>query len=110
MKDVGKLQVNFDNSCANLLLQFLKGLTNPFDHRESLIYISSGVEASDTVQKVLLYAEIVGLEEIKCFCPLQKNNLSKFKHMAVKVAINSKEKSATIAAERNLFGRFLILI
>ena len=93
--------MNFDNSCVDLLLEFLIGWTNPFDHRESLIHISSCVEASHTVQNDPLYAETVGLEEIKCFYHLQKNNLSKFKHMAVKVVINSKE--------RNLFGRFLIL-
>ena len=34
-----------------------------------------------------------------------KNNLSTFKHMAIKVVINSKEKSATIAAEKSLFER-----
>ena len=101
--------MNFDNSCVDLLLEVLKGWANPFEHRESLIHISSSVETSHTVQNNLLYVENVGLEEMKCFCPLQKNNLWKFKHMAVKVVINSKEKSATIAAARNLFGRFLIL-
>ena len=108
-KDVGKSRVNFDNSCVDLLLEFLKGWTNPFDHRESLIHISSCVEASDTVQNALLFAETVGLEEMKCFCLLQKTNLSKFKHMAVKLVINSKEKFAAIASERNLLGRYLIL-
>ena len=108
-KGVGKSRVNFDNSCVDLLLEVLKGWANPFEHRESLIHISSSVETSHTVQNNLLYVENVGLEEMKCFCPLQKNNLWKFKHMAVKVVINSKEKSATIAAARNLFGRFLIL-
>ena len=43
------------------------------------------------------------------FLSFGKNNLSKFKHMAVKLVINPKEKSATITAEKNLFGRFLIL-
>ena len=72
MKDVGKSRVNFNNSWVDLLLEFLKGWTNPSDHRESLIHISSCVEACRTVQNDLLYAETVGLEELKCFCPLQK--------------------------------------
>ena len=101
--------MNFENSCVDLLLEVLKGWANPFDHRESLIHISSCVETSHTVQNDLLYAENDGLEEMECFYPLQKNNQSKFKHVAVKVMINSKEKSLTIAAGRNLFERFLIL-
>ena len=109
MKGVGKSRVNFDNSCVDLLLEVLKGWANPFDHRESLIHISSCVETAHTLQNDLLYAENVCLEEMKCFCPLQNNNLSKFKHMALKLVINSKEKSATIATARNLFGRFVIL-
>ena len=59
--------MNFDKSCVDLLLEVLKGWENPFDHRESLIHISSCVEASHTVQKELLYAETVGLEEMKRF-------------------------------------------
>ena len=114
--------MNFDKSCVDLLLEALKGWGNPFDHRESLIHISSCVEASHTVQKELLYAETVGLEEMKRFwderlksseksfySPLKKkkNNLSTFKPL--KLVISSKEKSTTIAAERSLFGRLSIL-
>ena len=43
------------------------------------------------------------------YSPLKKNNLPTFKDMAAKVVVNPKEKSATIAAERSLFGRHLIL-
>ena len=44
------------------------------------------------------------------YSPLKKkNNLPTFKNMAAKVVVNPKEKSATIAAERSLFGRHLIL-
>ena len=64
-KDTGKSRMNFDKSCVGLLLEILKGWVNPFDHRESLIHIYSCIEASHIVQKDLLYAEIVGLEEIK---------------------------------------------
>ena len=109
--------MNFDKSCLDLLLEVLKGWANPFDHQESLIHISSCIEASHTVQNDLLYSEKVGLEETKRFwderlksfeksfySPLKKSNLSTFKHMAIKVVINSKEKSATIPAERSLLG------
>ena len=121
-KDIGKSRMNFDKSCVDLLLEVLKGWANPFDHRESLINISSCVEVSHTVQKDLLYDATVGLEEMKRFwderlksseksiySPLKKNNLSTFKCIAVKILINSKEKSMIIAAERSLFGRLLIL-
>ena len=66
-KDIGKSWMNFDKSCVYLLLEVLKGWANPFDHRESLIHISSCIEASHTTQNDLLYAEKVGLEELKRF-------------------------------------------
>ena len=64
-KDIGKSRMNFDKSCVDLLLEVLKGWANPFDHRESLIHIPSCIEASHTVQNDLLYAEKVGLEQMK---------------------------------------------
>ena len=85
------------------LLEVLKGWTNPIDHRESLIYIFSCVEASHTVQNELLSGETAGLEELKRFwderlkssgrsfySSLKKYNLSTFKHIAVKVVIKRK--------------------
>lgn len=44
------------------LLEVLKEWANPIDHRESLIYISSCVEASRTLQNDLISSETVGLE------------------------------------------------
>ena len=66
-KDIGKWWMSFDKSCVYLLLEVLKGWANPFDHRESLTHISSCIEASHTTQNDLLYAEKVGLEELKRF-------------------------------------------
>ena len=112
--------MNFDKSCVDLLLEVLKGWENPFDHRESLVQISSCVEASHTVQNDdLLYAETVGLEEMKLFwderlksseksiySPLIKNNLSIFKHVAVKVVINSKKNLQSSLLKGVFLGDF----
>ena len=43
------------------------------------------------------------------FVLLKKINLPTFKHMTVKVLIDSKQIYATIFVERSLFGRLLIL-
>ena len=84
--------MNFHKSCIDLLLEVLKGWANAINHQESLIHLSPCVEASHIVQNDLLYAENVGLENI-----------------AVKIAINTKEKFTIIATERSFFGRLLIL-
>ena len=53
-----------NKSFADLLLEVPKGWANLFEHRESLIYISSYVEVSHTVKDDLLSAETVGLGQI----------------------------------------------
>ena len=47
--------------------------------------------------------------KISFFSPIKQNKLKTFKNMVVKSIVKSKEKSTIIAAERNLFGRLLIL-
>jgi len=121
-KDLGSSRMNFDQECVHKANEVLKSWGNPFEFRETLIHLCSGVEASPEVTRDIVNAESVGLEEMTRFwndrfkssdksfyAPLKKNKLKTFKTMAVKLIVNSKERSATIAAERSLFGRLLIL-
>ena len=110
-ESIGKSRMKPNKSFADLLLEVPKGWANLFEHRESLIYISSYVEVSHTVKDDLLSAETVGLGQIlweAISFSWKKINLPTFKHIAVKVVIDSKQIYATIVVERSLFGRLLI--
>ena len=63
MKDISKLWMKFDKSMAELLLEVVKGWTNPFEHGEPLIHISSYVEASHTVQNMTYLLRLLVLNK-----------------------------------------------
>ena len=114
--------MKFDQACVEKIDQTLRSWGNVFESRENFINISSGVEASDDVRWMLLDAENIGYVNMMTFwnerfkstensfySAISRNKLQTFKDMVVKKLVKSKDKLATIAAERSLFGRLLIL-
>jgi len=131
-KDIGNSRITFDEECVKRILDVLSSFGSPFNHRESLVNLCSGIEASSDVANDLLTAYAIGesaaqrfTEERKAdrievieehqekeksfYAPIKRLKLKTFKDMKVKKIITSKEKAVTIAAERSLFGRLLIL-
>ena len=121
-KDVGPSRIKFDEKAAKRAYDVLVNWGNPFNYRDSLVHICSGVEATDTVQQDLLKAEDRGLHACKEFIrdriqtpavsfysPIKKQKLKTFKDMSIKKICNAKEKAVTIAAERSMFARLLVI-
>ena len=84
--------------------------------------LSSGVEATVDVTTDLLLAQSVGenafnefikdrLQSTKTsfYDPVKRRGLKTFSSMKVKKVVKVKEKSVTIAAERSIFGRLLVI-
>lgn len=118
-KDLGKSRIDFDNQCVQNILEVISSIGSPFTHRELLINISSGVVTTQDVAEDIADAYSRGLNAANLFQkrtgdnsfydPIKKLNLKTFEAMKVKKFINSKEKAVTIAAERSLFARLLIV-
>ena len=115
-KDLGPDRMKFDTECVTRVLDILRSMGNPFIERESLVNLCSGLEAPADVTNDLLNAEQLGSaaafkfsEENAFYSPIKKQNLKTFKSMVVKKTLNSSGKSFSIAAERSLFGRLLII-
>ena len=95
----------------------------PFDQRDSLINICSGVEAPNDVKEDLLKAEQQGENAMKTFVKnriessslsfyesIKRLSLKTFHDMKKKKSVKVKEKIITLAAERNIFGRLLVVV
>ena len=121
-KDLGKSRMVFNNESAHRSYAVLSNWGNPFDYRESLINLCSGIEAPKNIENDLLNAESIGVAALNDFLdnriksskvsfydPIKKASLKSFNHLKVKKVINSKERSVTIAAERSIFGRLLVV-
>ena len=122
LNDLLPSRMKFDQACVEKVCETLCSWGNVFEQRDNLINISSGVTASDDFHWMLLDAVNIGYVNMMTFwnerfnsadksfySPITRNKLQTFKDMAVKKLVKSNEKFATIAAERNLFGRLLIL-
>ena len=128
-------RITFYNECVEQILEVLSSFDSPFEYRESLVNLCSGIEASTNVTNDLLNALEIGesaakrfteerksnenvedTEEVKSgkivksfYSPMKRLKLKTFNDMRVKKVVNSKQKAVAIVAERSLFGRLLIL-
>lgn len=95
---------------------------NPFEQRETLVNLCSGVEATKEVQNDLLEARAKGERAFNIFLtdriksssvsfydPIRRLSLKTFHDLKMKETVKFKEKSLTIAAERSIFARMLII-
>lgn len=111
-----------NNKAVDTAFEILSNWGNPFQHRESLINISSGVQASEAVQKNIIEAEAIGESccvafitkrlkstEVSFYDPIKHHLLKTFASMKVKKSIKLKGKNVTLSAERNIFGRWLAI-
>lgn len=119
-KDLSASRIQFDEECVTRILDILNALGNPFEFRDSLVNLCSGIEATPDVTNDLLNAlefgetasDTFAKERAKTksfYAPIRKLNLKTFKHMIIKKTLDLKGTTYSIAAERNLFGRLLVL-
>ena len=102
-KDIGPARIAFDENAVQRTYEILASWGNPFNFRQSLVHLFSGVEAALDVQRDLLTAEESGQSALMSFVTdrIQSNNVSfydrikrlslkTFKSMAVKKVCMAK--------------------
>jgi len=121
-KDLSPSRIQMNNIAVDKAFEVLSNWGNPFMYRESLINISSGIQASDAVQKDIIEAGTVGESccmafinkrlkstEMSFYDPIKRLSLKTFANMKLKKEIKLKGKNVTLSAERNIFGRLLAI-
>ena len=121
-KGFGASRIKYDNEQIQNAYLMISSWGNPFLYRETLINICSGLEAPENIQMDLLNAFEKGKQElnnflklrlqtceISVFSPINQLKLKTFKNTLIKRMCNVKAKSVTIAAERSMFGKLLII-
>ena len=121
-EDLGISRKKFDQEAIESAYKVLTEWGNPFDYRPTLVNLCSGEEANEAVTNDLLMAESRGLtafdefrterlesSNISFYAAIKKLKLKTFGSMKVKQTVNGKTKNVTIAAERSIFGRLLII-
>ena len=121
-KDLRKTRMEFNITNVETALEVLTSWGSPFDQRDALINITSGLEANDEVTKQLSEALKRGTEAMTTFIndriksskvsfyePIKQLALQMFSSMAKKKTVKLQDKTITFAAERSLFGRLLVL-
>lgn len=117
-KDLSFSRILMNNKAVDTSFEVLSNWGNPFQHRESLINISSGIQASEAVQKDIIEAKAIGESccvafitkrlkstEVSFYDPIKRLSLETFASLKVKKSIKLKGKNVTLSAERNIFGR-----
>lgn len=121
-KDIGKSRIEFDSGCCQRAFDIMKNWGNPFEIRDSLINVSSGIEAPEPVKKDLIEAHDIGESAFNEFLrdriqsnnksfydPIKRCSLKTFKSLTIKKTVSTNGKSIVIAAERNIFARLLAI-
>ena len=98
-KDLGKSRIDFDEKAVRRIYNTFSSWGSPFNNRESLIQICSGVEATSEVKKDLMEAYRKGescmeeftanrivAENIPFYNVIKKLRLKTFKDLCVKKA------------------------
>ena len=121
-KDLGKSRQAFNNCTVEKAYEVLNCWGSPFQQRDSLVNVSSGYKASELVESDLLKAFEKGESAMKSFIedriesskvsfhsPIKKLNLKTFAYMTTRTTIKVNNKLVTLAAERSMFGRLLVI-
>ena len=114
--------MKFDEESVQKCYDVLHTWTPVFEDSYDIVPLSSGVNASPEVQQDLLHAKTIGEEKSSTFIqeriksndvpfnhPIKKNNLKTFSSMKVKKSTKVRDKNVLIKADRDSFGRMLIL-
>ena len=122
VKEVGETRMKFDEASVQKCCDILDTWTPIFQESYDLVSLSSGVNATQDVQQDLLKAKSVGEEgssefinnriksdNVSFYSPIKKTNLKTFSSMNAKKYIKLKDKSVVVKADRDFFGRMLIL-
>lgn len=122
MKETSAKRIKFDEQSVEKCCNVLDTWASVFEDSSDIVSLSSGVNASSEVQKDLLRAKEIGEQKSSTFIqeriktnnvpfndPIKKNNLNTFSSMKVKKSIKVKDKDVLIKADRDFFGRMLIL-
>ena len=121
-KDLRKSRIAFNINNVEKALEVLTGWGSPFDYRDALINVTSGLEAPEEVSGDILQAHQKGMKAMNAFiddriktskvsfyAPIKQLALKTFKSMNKKKTIKFQDKTITLAAERSLFGRLLVI-
>ena len=121
-KDLSKARKRTHNEKVDAAYEVLDNWGNPFEYRDVLINISSGIQASQEVTNDLMNAKNIGNSSFEEFMedrlksekksfydPIKRLSLKTFASMRVKKEIKLKGKAVTLLAERNIFGRLLAI-
>jgi len=119
-KDLGSSRHVLNCKYVEQTFEVLENWGNPFQPRESLICISSGVVATKEITKDVLFAlekgqtasqkffdDRIKSQKVSFYNLIKKIGLKSFTDLKIKKTIKVKEKSITLAAERSIFGRML---
>lgn len=121
-KDLRKSRMSSNINNVEKAVDVLTSWGSPFEHRDALINIASGLEASEIVAKDLSGALEKGRaamnnfidnriksSSISFYAPIKQLALKTFSTMTIKKTLKINDKTVTLAAERSLFGRLLVL-
>ncbi|XP_066920335.1 uncharacterized protein [Clytia hemisphaerica] len=121
-KDLGKSRHTFNNCTVEKAYEVLNCWGSPFQKRDALINVSSGHKASPLVENDLIKAVGKGETAMKSFIrdrietsqklfydPITKLKLKTFSYMTTKTTMKINDKLVTLAAERSMFGRLLVI-
>jgi hypothetical protein len=121
-KDIRESRLSFNNQCVKRERDVLLNWGSPFEPREDLINLTSGIAAPEVVVHDLLEAQNIGENAYQKFLadriqstsvlfydPIKRFGLKTFTNMTIKKTIRLKERFISIAAERSIFGRLLVV-
>ena len=121
-KEVSETRMKFDEANVQKCCEILDSWIPIFDESDDIVSLSSGVNASKDVQQDLLRAKSVGekrssdfikerikSDDVPFYDPIKKNNLKTFSSMNVNKSIKVRDKNVIVKADREFFGRMLIL-
>ena len=125
-KDNQKSEMKKSEKNVKKVIQSFKSFANPFEINENntMISLSSGLQATDKVQKDLLTVQEDGKTQYQNFIkerlleektisfhdPIKRNRKQTFNSLSKKVFMKtSKKQEVKLTAQRNIFGQLLVL-
>lgn len=122
-KEAGRARVSRDENDIQKLINFILSFGNPFQQQnKNILNIITGVVASDDISTSLLSAKSHGEQLMKEFVvsrldtdaigffqPISKVKSKTFSLLNKKSFVKLKDKNVALSAERNLFGRLVVI-
>lgn len=121
-KELQCSRIKFDENAVNKCYNKLKEWSSIFQKGDSLVSLSSGLNATQEVVDDLMRAEEVGKTQAQEFIEkrikhnnvnfydtIKKNKLKTFTTMNATKKVSLKDRDLVIRADRNLFARLLVI-